>query len=319
VTSFLELPHPFLLLLPLAMAAGAEMYLTFLVLGLTAWLGGWPLEPGALNPLGSPAPLVFFAVLYLAEGAAELRPLPALAWHNAQLAIRPMGGFLLGLLLLEGMEPRMVLLGAASAAVVTALVHVLSWGQGLLLRLLRPGKVSPVTLNFFLDTCALALVVLTLEDPGWGFLTSLLLLSALLILGHPLHGVTRFGFGLFWEGLWGFSSPSPWVTSDEMPRWVEKAAAEEHGGGFRGTRAGAWHLPGVRGFRDGWLVEQGPARFFLFRSTGGARKVSLEMLEAAEERVGPLALQLTPRGPEGKRWALFLQKKAARSESHKSR
>ena len=204
MTALLGLPAPILLLLPLTMAAGAEMYLTLLILGASAWLGGWPLDSSPLDPLGGPVTLIFLGVLYLTEAAAELRPLPALLWHNAQLVLRPLGGFFLGILILTGLGPATVILGALGAALLTALIHVHSWGGGLLLRIRPSGRVSPVTLNLLLDTCALALLVLTLENPGWGFAVAVLILGALLMLGRPLHGVTRFGFGLLWEGIWAF-------------------------------------------------------------------------------------------------------------------
>ena len=317
MTDLLGLPPLLLLLLPLAVAAGTDLYLTLLVLGLSAWLGDWAPGGDSLIPLGGQLSLLGLTLLYLIEAAAELRPLSALAWHNLQLLLRPLGGMLLGLILVNGASPGVSALVAVAAGLVAAFAHVLSWGGGLLLRISPQGRVSPATFNLALDTATLALVVLALERPAWGFVAAGLLLLTGLVAGGGLHGVTRFGASLLWGRIWEFSSPPGWIPSEDLPPWILREAGEDPSGGLRALRAGALGIPGVRGFRDGWVVERGRDLFFMFTATTRPRMVPLDSWTPEEESPGPLTLNLRFRTPGGGRSALFLQKNGPDLKPHK--
>ncbi len=316
----MELPlfsSELLLLLPLAVAAGLDLYLTLLVVGLYLAIGE-PLLGGPL-PLPGGAWIILPGLLglYLLEFALELRPFPALVWHNLQLFLRPLGGALLGFTLMDGSPTGSVLLGAAMAGLVAAFLHVLTWGQGLLLRLVPARSVSPLTLNLASDTTALTLVVLALEQTSLALSSALVILVLGIVLGAHLHRVVRFGTVLLRDSLWGFLSQPGWTGEEALPRWVRRWSGRPEVGGVRGIPAGGWRLPGGDTFREGWVVDASGRRSFLFRK--GRRTVEIPMGgQVGEEGVkGHLAFQVELKWAEGRSSALFLQRSVRGSKPHK--
>lgn len=316
MSTLLELPASVLLLLPISLAAGADFFLTVLVLGLSQSLG-WPgiQEPG-LHPLHWGA-LSIVAALYLLETAAEFRPTSALVWHTLQLLLRPVGGLLVALALLDGAPGSIQLLGALAAGTVCAFTHVLSWGQQLLLFLSPTRKISIVTRVLAEDALVLAFLFLALERPEVAFPLSAPLLILGLIFGGPLHHAVRFGLVLLWERLFGFLQPSPWRAPEDLPAWVRDLGASDRAGTFRGMPAGLRSPPGSRGFREGWLLERGTSRDFVFRRRRKGGVVPLEGSDAGEEERLALALRIPFTAPDGRRSALFLQRTANILKSHK--
>ncbi len=311
-----SLPPEILLLLPLAVAAGIDLYLTLLVTGLYLFFGEPPLGGPIPLPPGSWGILPGLACLYLVETAAEIRPVPALFWHHLQLLIRPLGGLLLGVSLLWEASSALTMVGATLAALVAAFVHVLAWGQSLLLRL-SPGRhVSPVTFNLAQDTFALALSVLAWERPLYGFPIAFLLLLLGLVRGAHLHRVVRFGTSLLGDRIWGILSRGGWTQTESLPAWVRRWASGVPFGGLRGLRAGALGLPGWKRFREGWIVNHGGRLSFLFRR--GRRSVEVPLGDQAwDEEATPLTLRVRLRAPPGPSPALFLHLSKMGQKPHK--
>jgi hypothetical protein len=307
VSELLALPVPFLLLLPISLAAGADYFLTLLVLGLSQSLG-WPgiTEPG-LHPLHWSV-LAGLAALYLCETAAELRPIPALFWHTLQLLFRPLGGMLLALTFLDGSPAALQLLGALVAGVVGAFTHVLSWGRKLLLFLNPDRKISLFTRMLAEDTLVLAFLVLAMERPDLAFPLSAPLLILGLIFGGPLHHVVRFGLDLLRDRIWSAVEGPRWRTAEELPDWAREMEAGEGPGRVKGLPAAALGLGGKRGFREGWLLDTRAGYQFAFRRLRRSGVIPLPGFPAGEERKLRLARRIAMEGPEGSRWALFLQR-----------
>ncbi len=315
----MPLPPEFLLLLPVAVAAGADLYLTLLVSGLYLFLGENVLGAPAPLPAGSWALLPGLAGLYILEATAELWPVPALFWHGLQLLLRPLGGALLGASLMGDGAPALALTGAFVAGLVAAFTHVHTWGQGLLLRLVPERHVSPVTLNFSVDTLALALLVLAWEQPTLGFALALLLLLLGLFMGSHYHRVVRFGTLLLRDRVWGFLYPAGWTEADKLPRWVRGGSPDGSPEGLRGVRAGARRLPGGGKFREGWLLDRAGALFFLYKKESGFVEVPLDDFPLEPEEIMPLAVRvpLAPAAPASP--ALFLQRSGPGLKTHKWR
>lgn len=316
MSDLLTLPAPFLLLLPSSLAAGADFFLTLLVLGLSQSLG-WPgvVDPG-LHPLHWSA-LAGLSGLYLLETAAELRPTTALFWHTLQLLFRPLGGVLLALTFLDGFPAVLQLLGALAAGVVCAFTHVLTWGRKLVLLMNPDRKISLLTRMLAEDTLVLALLALAMERPDWAFPLSAPLLLLGLIFGGPLHHVVRFSLRLLRDRLWGIVEEPGWHTFDELPAWVRGLEWGDIPMRIRGLPAGVQGLPSPRNFREGWLLDTGAAYHFVFRRRRKPTVTSLPGFPSGEEKSLELARRFPVTGPGGSVWALFLQRKTPGLKSHK--
>ena len=103
------LPPEVVILAPLAIAAGIDLYLTLLFLGVMPTTTWWsePL-PGALGDLDSLAVMIMLGSFYLLEFAAERFPTPTLVWNAFHTVIRPVSVALLALLLLDGQAPLVI-------------------------------------------------------------------------------------------------------------------------------------------------------------------------------------------------------------------
>jgi hypothetical protein len=102
-------------ILPLALAAGINLYLTVLVIGLSIrfdWVSSYP--PG-LEVLASLPVLVVAGILYVIEFIADKVPFVDSLWDLLHTVIRPAGAILLATSSLSALDPELV--GAAAALV----------------------------------------------------------------------------------------------------------------------------------------------------------------------------------------------------------
>jgi len=312
----MEIPPQLLILLPLAVAAGVDLYLTLLVVGLAVQLGLGALGGPTISPAQGMPLLLGLAGLYVAEAAMESRPLTALLWHNLQLILRPLGGALLGLFLLGGGPWGFTVLGAAMGGLVAAFSHVLVWGQGLLLRIVPGQRLPPRAFNFAGDLAVVALLTLTLLRPDWGVLLATLLLLFGLVLGRNHHGVVRFGLTLLLGRAWAIVSPTAWKPGADLPAWIQKGIGLDSVDSHRGVPAATWGLIGRRRFKEGWILQKNQEMFFAFRRRRRAEFVGLDG-QQEEVEVGTLSKTIQYRGSGEGPSALFLQVGLIGLESHK--
>lgn len=307
-----ELSPAFLVLLPVAVGAGLDLFLTVIIAMVALGLG----DPGSATGLGW-ATYGVLTVLYLLELSAEIHPRSALLWHNLQLVLRPFGAALLGLSIMEGLPLRLLLPGLFISSVVAAFVHTLSWGLKLQRFLASDGGVSPLTYSLGEDTFTLAFLVLALEHRTLGvvLVTSFLILG--LLAGSPIHHLTRLGVSLIRDSVWGIVSPPGWHYFPDLPGWIRSWSQKNGLEGVRGFPAGAMGLPGVRGVRTGWLLEAGTARFFGFKQFRRPRIAALGGLELRARETSKIHQRIRLEGRDGSETALFLQKHAPAPESHK--
>jgi hypothetical protein len=304
------------ILLPLAVAAGVDLYLTLLTIALAVLMGWGNLGETALSPLEGMPILIGLALLYGAEAATESRPTPALLWHNLQLILRPLGAGLLGLFLLRAEPAGWMVLGAATTGIVAAFSHVLVWGQGIILRIVPLQRPSPRAFGLWGDLAVVALLALTLANPDLGGLLAALLLLIGLFFGRRRHGAVRFGFTLFVEKVWGIVSPTSWRTGSELPAWVRKGIDMDWLEATRGAPAATWGVVGPHRFEDGWILQKNREIFFAYRRGTAPLHIRLDGVEETVE-LGPLSKTIAYRSPEGDPSALFLQMGLIGPESHK--
>lgn len=317
MTDVLGLPPELVLLFCFSVAAGVDLYLAVLVVGLGFGLGFGPFAGGPALPFGGSAILVVLLCLYLAEFLVEFRPSLALLWHTLQLLLRPLAASLLGLTLLGGGSAGITLLGMGMAGAVAGFCHVMVWGRSISLRLMPRGRISLPIQNVIQDGAVLFFLLLSLKEPALGLLAGASFLSIGLLFGHANHGLVRFGLSLAVGQVWGIVSPPRWRGQEGLPPWTVSGTGLESFQALRGTRAGTQDMARRRTFKDGWLLERKGKLLFAYRRGWTPRLIQLDDPLIVEERTGLLAKTVTCRLPDGSSRAFFLQKGVPGPKSHK--
>lgn len=184
-----------LILPPLAVAAGIDLYLTLLLIGAAPTLGLWSLPlPGALGDLDSPSVLITVGVFYLLEFAAERFPPAALAWNGFHAIIRPVSGALLALLLLDGQPLLVSLAGALIGAALASVAHGMRSGSSVL-RWLGAGVAPSILLvSLAEDVLVAGLVSLSLDVSPAALAATLV--AWILLLGETPSLLRAFAFAV---------------------------------------------------------------------------------------------------------------------------
>jgi hypothetical protein len=265
-----DLPVELLILVPLALAAGIDLYLTLLFLGAAPTTAWWdhPL-PGALGDLDSLGVLATVGAFYILEFAAERHEPSALVWNAFHAVIRPVSGALVALLLLEGQGLPIILGGVVLAAMLASLAHAVRSGAAIL-RWLSPATTPHVLLVSLLeDFVVLGIAVLALDAPAWALGLSVVLIAASAPTARSNVRAFAFAIRLAAGRTFQTLAHRRWLAQDELPTWVRRALADDvlaPGGGLRGSPTGAYRLPGAPRFATGWVVVRGGSAIFVFRA-----------------------------------------------------
>jgi hypothetical protein len=285
VTTLLAIPPEFLLLPPLALAAGVDLYLTLLFLGAAPATGWFGSLPGAVGDLNSTGVLVVVGGFYLLELATEEWPAAALLWNAFHAIIRPLAGALLALLLLDGQPLATAMSGAAVAGLVASAAHAARTGGGVLFWLDSAKHPNRILVALLEDAVVLGVLVLLLDRPLWALSAAgLIVLASLRLAGSQMRAFA-FAVRLVWARAWRTLGQPRWDDPDGFPRWVGAALAADAvapGGGVRGCPAGGHRLPGAPRFVSGWVVVRGDTPIFLYHRLLGARRVELGTLQPEE-------------------------------------
>ena len=283
----LELPPELLVLPPLALAAGIDLYLTLLFLGAAPTTPWWdhPL-PGALGDLDSPGVLIMVGTFYILEFAAERFAPGALVWNAFHAIIRPVSGTLLALLLLDGQSLPVILTGCALAGALASLSHAARSGGAIVRWLGSASSPHVLLVSLAEDVLVLGIVTLVLDAPGWALGVSVGLVMAAAP-GTPSH-VRAFAFAVRLAVGRAFQTLTQrrWMGSEALPAWVRRSLEGDvlaPGGGLRGSPAGAYRLPGAPRFATGWVVVRGSSPIFVFRRR--ARPGTIDLGTLVAERV----------------------------------
>jgi hypothetical protein len=236
----------------LGAAAGADLALALLVLGVLPQLG-WSPAPGSLALLQSPVVLGSVVLLYLAEWVMERHPGGFALWHTFQRWVRVLGLFLLGSLATTSVlgPERILLISVLVLLGMGVYVGASGWEAILLLR--RPTRGSNRLTAVAIDIAFAALLALALEDP----IQALVALVALLLVASIQLPVTyRAHLAMVRAGkawLNALLLPGKWVPEAGLPAAVRRAVASDGpvpGKPLRGARATLL----TRSVRAGWLV-----------------------------------------------------------------
>ncbi len=243
------LPPEVVILAPLAIAAGIDLYLTLLFLGVMPTTTWWsePL-PGALGDLDSLAVMIMLGSFYLLEFAAERFPTPTLAWNAFHTVIRPVSVALLALLLLDGQAPLVIAFGAVIAGALASAAHSIRSGALILRWLGSSPAPHPLLTSLVEDVVVLGLVALVIDQPTWALAAGVLLAE-----GGSVGGASRvrafiFAVRLAAGRVFQTLGARRWTNTEHFPRWVWTALEGDvmaPGGGLRGSPVGAHRLPGA--------------------------------------------------------------------------
>lgn len=279
------IPPELVILVPLALAAGLDLYLTLLVLGAAPSLAWWEVLPGALGDLSAPGVLVVVGAFYLLELATEVWASAALLWNAFHAIIRPLAGALLALLLLDGHPPGVVLPGALLAGLLASATHASRAGGGVLLWLDGSRRPRRILIALLEDTAVFALIVLMLDRPTVALGIALFAVAVPVRLAGSQVRAFAFAVRLVWARAYGTLARPRWRGPDHFPRWVRQALAGDPmapGGGLRGSPAGALRLPGAPRFASGWVVVRGDTPLFVWSRRRGAGRVDLGRMRVTE-------------------------------------
>lgn len=264
-----------ILLLPLAFAAGLDLYLTLLVLAGVSLMSTDPVLPARLGDLGNPVIVAVVGLLYLAEAAAEQRPLPDLLWHTTQVLTRPVAAALLAVLVLDGRSWLAVAAGGLGAAALAFMIHGVKMGGGLLLDLVLDAPPARGLRTLGEDAITGGLLIVTLEAPPVAAIVTLTAILVVFVAGPTLRRAHHFALRLAWGGVAHLVTPDRWHGPADLPEWCRAEPLSPDGAsledsGLRGARAGAWGVPGAGGFRSGWvLFSRSRPRFAYPLGSGG--------------------------------------------------
>jgi hypothetical protein len=277
------IPAEFTILVPLAITAGVDLYLTLLLIGLAPLTGLWADLPGALGDLASPGVLIIGGCFYVLEFVAERSPIVGLAWNGFHSLIRPLAGALLALLLLDGRPLDVVAVGALLAGLLASLTHVVRTGWGVLAWMGSSPHPNRIIVAIFEDVLVLGAIVLLLDAPRWALVASTLVLLAGLRAGGSQFRAFTFAFRLAISRVWSGHARRRWQGPNDLPEWLHGALGAHpgtSGTGVRGYPAGGHRLPGAPVFVTGWVVVGSDARIFAFQKPRQIGSVDLTPLKA---------------------------------------
>lgn len=275
-----EIPIELIVLPPLAIAAGIDLYLTLLFLGAAPTTGLWdqPL-PGAVGDLDSPGVLIMVGTIYLLEFAAERYAPAALVWNAFHAIIRPVSGMLLALLVLDGQPLAVVVGGALLAGALASIAHAVRSG-GAVIRWLGAARAPHILLVSLLeDVLVLGIVALALDLPTWA-LGPVVALSVVVSPRVP-SDVRAFAFAvrLAVGRVFQTLTRRRWLGPEELPPWVREALEDDDvlapGGALRGSPVGAHRLPGSPRFVTGWVLVRGGSPMLVFRRRRAVERLAL--------------------------------------------
>jgi hypothetical protein len=304
-------------LLPLALAAGLDLWLTLLFIGAAPALGFQSLPPGELGDLAARPVLATSVVLWVIEVWAERRSVSALGWNLAQGVVRPLAGALLVLLLIPDATPVVREAAAVVGAGVALWTQAGRTGWRLLLDLARAGRPARALVSAAEDAATLALVALLLDAPFAASALALVTMALGTAWARPSVRAYLFGLRLVWGGTWGVLAPRRWSDPARFPGWVTRALSSDvlaPGGGLRGAPAGALAHPDLDVFQAGWVVVRGGSPVFVFKRARKTR--SVELADARKVRVvqDQIHNRVELLDPQGRTYALCFPWDGPRAE-----
>jgi len=182
----------FALALPLAFAAGLNLYLTVAVIGWSNHLGLVSNLPPGLDIFAAWPVLIAASLLYAIEFLADKVPYFDLLWNFIHTAIRPVGAVLMATGIAAHIDPQIATIAMLAAGATALTSHTTKTSARILINT-SPEPVSNIVVSILEDLAVVALVSFTLQHPQVGLAITLGLLAVLLLM---------MPFLLRWVGFW---------------------------------------------------------------------------------------------------------------------
>lgn len=307
-------------ILPLALSAGINLYLTILVVGLSIRFGWVADYPPGLVILSTLPVLIAAGVFYVIEFIADKVPFIDNLWDLLHTIIRPVGAIFLATTSLSGVDPELVgaaatlvgvdpaveILGAIVACVVALITHGSKAGTRTAVNVSGGGiTFAGVGLSLLEDLIVAVIAFLALRFPLAANIIAGLILLVLIVVVPQLLRWAWFNLGAVWGRLRGLYSP---IRQPE-PLPPEQAALLGAAPINLSARCLAQGVGAIRG-RRGHLALAGAELAFTYRHLWRDRawRLSLARVRGATLRRGTLLLVLEllydgDKGPETARFA----------------
>ena len=258
--SFLDgIPPALLAALPLAAAAGVDLYLTLVLVAVAPHLGfGEGLPEGLLTSLGATTPLIMAFCFYVLEFVSERSKTVGVFWHIPQVLVRPVAAGLLALLVLEGTT---VVGGpwlwAGVCALLAALAHGFKTGAAMLGWLYAVQAPSRLLMSIAEDVVVVGLIALALDAPAWSALVVGVAVLLFAALAPDLLPASRLGRFLAWKRSWGSLAHFEWTDERELSSRVQSilsSVERPFGKSLKVARCALLASERRRALRPGWIV-----------------------------------------------------------------
>ncbi|HSJ25998.1 MAG TPA: DUF4126 domain-containing protein [Longimicrobiales bacterium] len=287
-------------LLGVAFACGLNLYLTVVVLGLSARFDLLTGLPPAMRGIENGVIIGLAGMLYLVGLIVDRVPALDHIWEAAHTIIRPAAaGLLIGLTLM-GAPLHLQVAGGLAGAIMALAAHGTKAGLRLIMTPswiderghIRPRRSLARTGLPLLEDVAAALIVLTAvlypEVVGFVVAGSFLLL---LVTGPRLWRAAMLGLHAVVARMSGFFGRRGWRSRSDLPRGLRGALPAEPVGRrpARAVRATVRGLPGTGAYRAGWLVFTCDGPRFLYSAGFRARSATIGGVSHVDVRPGVLA------------------------------
>jgi hypothetical protein len=174
---------------PLAAAAGLNLYATIAVLGLCARYDLFAL-PAQFGAFEHPAVIITAVALFLVEFVADKVPWVDSLWDAVHTLVRPVGGALIAVTTLGDASPVVETLMALLGGSVALTTHFGKAGTRLAVNA-SPEPFTNWALSLIEDVFAIGLTWFALEHPYIAFVVALMLLTAILTFATVLIRLIR--------------------------------------------------------------------------------------------------------------------------------
>lgn len=265
----MDLTQALAMLLPIAVSAGLNLYLTALVVGASIRLGWLAAPPAGLEALASWPVLAVAAVLFVVEFLADKIQFVDNIWDFFHTFIRPLGAAAIGFGLASGVDPEIALALGMATGGVAFVSHSGKTGSRIALNVASPAEnVSNIGVSLLEDLTAATLTYLALQYPLVAAAIALVLLAILAFVGPRLIRWTLFALRALAARVRGIGGGRR--QSDPPPAGADLPAPE------LGAQATGEHISGASG-RRGYAAVAGSQLVFLYRRWFRPRRWQIEL------------------------------------------
>lgn len=236
------------MVLPLAVAAGVNLYATVLILGLCVRYDLVSTVPPVFEPMASDTVLLVAAIFYLLEFMADKVQFVDNLWDLIHTLVRPIGSAVIAFSAIWEIEPEMAVIAAMVSGSAALVSHGGKAGSRVALNVTSPAEnISNIGISLIEDILVSILAVLALTYPYVATAIALVILALILVFVPPLLRWSWFNLTAILARLRGIvrpvqkTEPLPVAHEDLLP-----------GTSILSARCRAQHIKGANG-RRGFL------------------------------------------------------------------